>query len=130
MQVETFREAYENAVKLVSDLPQAEYRVEAFRVLFNRLLDDGRGRPPVARRRETDGAEKSTKSQTKRRILELLQAGNFDMPQSPQDVNAALKLAGFHHNGADVRMALLRLAQKKELRRVQDGPKVYKYVRP
>ncbi|HKV27289.1 MAG TPA: hypothetical protein VJN90_03310 [Candidatus Acidoferrales bacterium] len=130
MQVETCLEAYENAVKLVSDLPQAEYRVEAFRVLFTRLLDDSEGRSSVIKQRDADGPGKGTKSHTKQRILELRQTGNFDKPQSPQDVSAALKLAGFHHNDADVRMTLLRLAQKKELRRVQGGPKAFKYVRP
>lgn len=130
MQVETFVEAYENAVRLVSDLPPSEYRHEAFRELFRRLLDGDGNRSAAVSRRGPSGVQKTSKSQTKMRILELLQSGNFDMPQSPQEVNAALKLAGFHHNDADVRMTLLRLAQKKELRRVQEGQKSYKYVRP
>ena len=69
------------------------------------------------------------RSQSQQRIIEMLGDGYFDEPRLPSEARDELKVRGFHHNANDVGMALLRLAQKKILRRITVEKGQYRYVR-
>jgi hypothetical protein len=132
MQPQTFIAAYEKAEALVAQLPDQNYRTAAFQVALERLLtEDANSRqvePPIAPRKPVEGSPVEVKSDTQRRILELRDGGFFREPHLPGDVQNELRVQGFHHNSPDVRMALLRLAKKKLLRRIQDPGNQYRYA--
>ena len=68
---------------------------------------------------------------TQGRIMEMADEGFFREPRQVQQIRDELRVRGYHHNRADVRMSLLRLARKKLLRRIPVGnarPKTFAYV--
>ena len=122
------------AEEMVSSVENPAYQVAAFQVALDRLLSvpeqvaDGRTRAQKPIRQHTNG--NGLKSVTQRRILELRDAGFFQEPRFPTEVRTELRTQGFHHNADDVRMALLRLARKKVLRRLNEGDNQYRYGLP
>jgi hypothetical protein len=58
---------------------------------------------------------------TQGRILDLRSGGFFSEPRRLEQVIEELQVRGYHHNKADVRMSLLRLARKRLLRRITFG---------
>jgi hypothetical protein len=134
LEVETFAQASKQAEEIVTCIKDPALRAAAFQVLLPRLLDQSE--PATDHRTENRPValnvpvEKTHKSETKNRILELRASGFFAEPRSSTEVRERLRTDGYHHNGSDVRMALLRLAQKKELRRLQDGRGDFRYAQP
>jgi hypothetical protein len=132
MQSQTFIAACEKAGALVAQLPDQNYRNAAFQVALERLLAEDANSPQqgpaIVPRKPADGGSAEVKSDTQRRILELRDGGFFREPHLPGDVQNELRTQGFHHNGPDVRMALLRLAKKKMLRRIQEQGNQYRYA--
>ncbi len=133
MQAQSVANAVREAEKLVTGLAESPYRVAAFQVVFRELLL-GSGRKSVAMPsgKATAGSHdgNGVRSQTQKRILELVESGFFKEPRLADDVRSELRIQGFHHAEGDVRMALLRLAQKRLLRRLHDGGKAYRYTLP
>ncbi len=134
MKADVFAEACKKAMDMVSFLKEPGYRAGAFHVALERLIRESEA---VAVSRSAEGAEVRQKrngvqvrSESQRRILELREEGYFDEPRLPADVRTKLRLQGYHHNPNDVGMALLRLAQKKLLRRLHENGNIYRYSRP
>ena len=132
MQAESVVNAYQMAEEMVSKLPRGPRTDAAFQVLFERLLVSGLDRDekkaPRARPMPDGQNGHQIRSQTQRRIVELRESGFFKEPKRPEQVRSELKTLGHHHNASDVRMGLLRLAQKRELRRIQEAENVYLYA--
>lgn len=132
MQQESFLKACKEAEELVSSVGSA-FRPAAFQVALGMILSGSSLPGNVSRQSKsspTNGNGDAPRSETQRRILELVTQGFFDEPRLPNDVRDELRTQGFHHNPNDVRMSLLRLAQKKMLRRLRETEKTYRYARP
>lgn len=134
METKTFQLACREAQKLAGFLDEPQLRTAAFHVALDKLLSmpsvEAKERP--APREKGTGHEAKNgakpKSLTQRRILELRDDGYFQQPRLSTEVQAELRTRGFHHNLNDVQMALLRLAQKREFRRLNEGDKKYRYA--
>lgn len=66
-------------------------------------------------------------------IIELRDEDFFKNPRTAEEVQQAVKDKGFHHVIDPVKMALLRLVRRKELRRFKeerDKEKTFVYVYP
>ena len=132
IEVESFTQASKRAEEIVTCIKDPALRVAAYQVVLPRLLDQSgtAGGNKIGNRTAIAGGTigKAHKSETKNRILELRAEGFFAEPRSSAEVRERLRTDGYHHNAGDIRMALLRLAQNKELRRLQDGPKEFRYA--
>lgn len=131
MTVQVVSEACKKAEQMVSAIKDPSYRLAAFQVVFGKLL----GHPDPSFDRDEPNVPKhdngnQVKSETQRRVLELVSEGFFNEPKLPSEVHSQLRTQGFHHNPSDVRMALLRLARKRQLRRLQEGDNQYRYALP
>lgn len=128
-----FQQACNEALAMVSSIQDPAYRVAAFQVALMKLTGES-PEPPLGVRMpvgpKAPETPDMTKSDTKVRILEMSVEGWLNEPRLPSEVRAELQHRGFHHNPADVRMSLLRLAQAKKLRRIHEGGKSYRYVKP
>ncbi|HEY2461472.1 MAG TPA: hypothetical protein VGI16_11720 [Candidatus Acidoferrum sp.] len=126
-----FLEACQAAKEAVSSIQDATYRPVAYGVALRAILAES----PTAFTTNSLSAStppgnvpKEVKSDTKRRILELKGEGYFSDPKLPKEVHSELRVRGFHHNPSDVRMALLRLAQDKTLRRLSENGNRFRYA--
>ena len=119
---------------MVSSLENPAYRVAAFQVALGWLLSVsesvGKRQTRMHEPTKQPANGNGLKSVTQRRILELRDEGFFQDPRFPTEVRTELRTQGFHHNSNDVRMALLRLARKKVLRRLNEGDNQYRYGLP
>jgi len=129
-----FEQACREAISMVSAIEEPTYRVAAFQVALMKLtsesprfLDD---KKPASISIGQHRKEGTPKSETKARILQMISDDWLKEPRLSTEVGAELRLRGFHHNAADVRMNLLRLAKAKKLRRIQENGKAYRYVKP
>lgn len=128
---ENFLQANKEAQDIVKSIEDPALRIAAYQIVLPRLLDRPQPSRPYLDGKDTPGgnvSSKGRKSETKDRILELRESGFFLEPKSPTEVRQRLRTDGYHHNPADVRMALLRLAQKKALRRLEDGTRGFRYA--
>jgi hypothetical protein len=133
MDANRFLKACRIAEELVVPIQDPAYRTVAYGVAVQAIMSEGRTTSSLETRASTAGEEpapKAVKSDTKRRILDLKTEGYFGDPRLPSEVRSELRVRGFHHNPGDVRMALLRLAQDKTLRRVSDGGNNFRYAQP
>ena len=134
MNTKSLEQAFREAQGAVSFIPEGPYRVAAFQVRLSELSvqPSTAALPGKATNIPVKGtAQASTpKSDTKARILEMLGAGYFDQPHSPSEARSELRTRGFHHNPQDVRMTLLRLARSKQLRRLREGERDFRYAKP
>ena len=76
-------------------------------------------------------SKKGSLSGTQGRIAELADEGFFGEPRVAEQVQEEMRVKGYHHSKADVRMSLLRLARKRLLRRIVTGEgkkKIFTYV--
>ena len=128
-----FLEACRAAEEMVEPIENPTYRGAAYGVALQLMVSEAKvGKPNLLESLSPAvGAEsKPLKSDTKRRILELRTEGYFKDPRLPAEVRSELRVRGFHHNPADIRMALLRLAQEKALRRLTEGANNFRYAQP
>jgi hypothetical protein len=128
----TVERAYAEAQQAVHFIPEGQYRAAAFQVMFMRLLQPDANLTAESSRQpipKTNGHAKAPKSETKNRILAMIADGYFDDPRLPNEVRSELQTRGFHHNAADVRMSLLRMAQNRELRRLRQSDREFRYVK-
>jgi len=128
-----FLEACQAAKGMVDSIEDPAYRGAAYGVALLLIVSEANvGKPtPLEPLPPAVGTEsKPVKSDTKRRILELRTEGYFKDPRLPAEVRSELRTRGFHHNPADIRMALLRLAQEKALRRLTEGGNNFRYAQP
>ncbi|SRR6267142_2241002 len=128
-----FLEACRAAEELVAQIQDSSCRAAAYGVAVQAILSEGRVTTSPETRTAASGhgrASKAVKSDTKRRILDLKTEGYFGDPRLPSEVRSELRVRGFHHNPDDVRMALLRMARDKALRRLSDGGNNFRYAQP
>lgn len=126
-------QAYAGAIEAVRFIPEGPYRVAAFQVVFDQMTQitamvEAHAISDAVP--ESNGHAKARRSETQNRILAMKGDGYFDNPRLPSEVRSELQTRGFHHNPSDVRMALLRLAQSKELRRLREGEREFRYAKP
>lgn len=128
-----FIEACRVAEQVVAPIHDSTYRAVAYGVAIQAIMSETGA--PISEKSESSATGlgavvKTVKSDTKRRILDLKTEGYFKDPRLPSEVKSELRVRGFHHNPSDVRMALLRLAQDKTLRRLNDGGNNFRYAQP
>ncbi len=111
----------------LSRVKEKQLRIALAGPLFQRILEEVSGGKPAAPRDRQAGPVSDKldggigPSGTQARIMELEREGFFSEPRLPDQVRHTLRVKGYHHNRADIRMSLLRLARKKKLRRVEHG---------
>jgi hypothetical protein len=140
-------EARKKAEAAVAEMPEGELRVEAFKLILNRLLSGGEGpeptqKPRTAARRHSS-ARKGTAAENQaedfvprsapERILTLKAEGFFEKERGIGEVREELQTHGWRYDVTALSGTLIGLVQRRELRRskVDDGKKTtYKYFNP
>ena len=122
---------------VVKGMPKGDERLEAFKIVFNRLLSESPGPTAEGPHKPTKGKTSSRQTEKKPtipgRILSLKDEGFFGKQRTLSDVQQELKNKGWPYTQPNLSGPLQKLARKKELRRipVKDGKKsVYKYTNP
>jgi hypothetical protein len=148
MDTKTLIEARKQAEAAVAEMPEGELRVEAFKLILNRLLagnetaDSGRKHKP--KRHGSDHSRASNKTTTSEnqdvmprsipaRILALKAENFFSDERGIGEIREELQTHGWRYDVTALSGALMGLVQKRELRRskVTDGKKTtYKYFNP
>jgi len=136
MDANTLIEARKKAELAVAEMPEGELRVEAFKLILNRLLADG-GRHHRGKDRKTkhqnEPLEDAVPRSAPSRILELKSEGFFDEQRGIGEVREELQTHGWRYDVTDLSGPLMKLVRERELRRskVKDGNKTtYKYFNP
>lgn len=147
MDTKAIIEARKKAEAAVAEMAEDELRVEAFKLILNRLLSGGEGSEPTrksrpatrrdARGHESKGAESRPEDFVPRsapeRILALKAEGFFEKERGIGEVREELQTHGWRYEVTALSGALIGLVQRRELRRskVDDGKKTtYKYFNP
>jgi len=147
MDANTLIEARKKAELAVAEMPEGELRVEAFKLILNRLLMDGGSPTPVGKGpavRHQRGKNRKTKHHaehqedavprsTPSRVLELKAEGFFDQQRGIGEIREELQTHGWRYGLTDLSGPLMKLVRERELRRskVKDGNKTtYKYFNP
>jgi hypothetical protein len=139
-------EARKKAESAVAEMPEGELRVEAFKVILNRLLADGGGPAPQAKghvrrqrgrsRNDTPSAERhevAVPRSAPARVLALKAEGFFDEQRGIGEIRNELQTHGWRYDITALSGTLMTLVQKRELRRLKadDGKRTsYKYFNP
>jgi hypothetical protein len=147
MDTKAIIEARKKAEAAVAEMPEGELRVEAFKLILNRLLSGGERTDPAgkslpATRRHANAREsKATENQAEdlvprsapQRILALKAEGFFEKERGIGEVREELQTHGWRYDVTALSGALIGLVQRRDLRRlkVDDGKKTaYKYFNP
>jgi hypothetical protein len=139
-------EARKKAEAAVAEMPEGELRLEAFKIILNRLLSGGEGSSPERSERAKGHRERAAKRKAANeenadviprsapaRILALKAEGFFDEQRGIGEIREELQTHGWRYEVTALSGALMSLVQKRELRRskVEDGSKTtYKYFNP
>jgi len=137
-------EARQKAEAAVAEMPEGELRLEAFKLILNRLLSGGDKAAPVSTKARGGGrSERRTRQTTERddavprstpdRILALKEEGFFSEQRGIGEIRDELQTHGWMYDVTALSGPLMKLVRKRELRRlnVQDGNKTtYKYFNP
>jgi hypothetical protein len=148
MDTKALIEARKKAEAAVADMPEGELRVEAFKMILNRLLvgdeaaDTARknrrkrrsatelhGSGPDAEPQRGDAMPRSAPE----RILSLKGEGFFSEPRGIGEIREELQTHAWRYDVTALSGSLMTLVQRKHLRRskVTDGKKtIYKYFNP
>jgi len=147
MDADSLKEARKKAERAVADMPEGELRVEAFKLILNRLLTEGDSEVPERKRRSSrqqrsknrdrnsasEGHEDAVPRSAPARILELKADGFFDEQRGIGEVRDELQTHGWRYDVTALSGPLMKLVRARELRRskVTDGSKTtYKYFNP
>jgi hypothetical protein len=140
--------ARKRAEEAVEGMPDGELKVEAFKIILNRLLIGPGAAPAVpdtkTRRRSRQSAKRESAATTTEqegvvprsaptRILALKADGFFEEQRGIAEVRDELQTHGWRYHITALSGTLMGLVQRRELRRlkVQDGNKTtYKYFNP
>ena len=136
--LEVSRQAAREVESAVSTIKDPHLRGVIAGVIMQRILDevDTEGGSASAKAAAVGSGytgEMARKGGTQSRILDLRSDNFFRDPRRLEEVLEELRIRGYHHNKSDVRMSLLRLARKKQLRRIALGEgrqRMYLYVSP
>lgn len=147
MDTKAIIEARKKAEAAVAEMPEGDLRVEAFKLILNRLLSGGedaettrKSRSATRRHagaRERKAAENQAQHFVPRsapeRILALKAEGFFEKERGIGEVREELQTHGWRYDVTALSGTLIGLVQRRELRRlkVDDGNKTtYKYFNP
>jgi len=147
MDAKVLIEARQKAEQAVAEMPEGELRIEAFKIILNRLLSEEASpvpRPQVRsprhqrvtnRKRQSgrDNEEDTVPRSVPARILALKADGFFDAQRGIGEIRDELQTHGWRYNVTGLSGPLMRLVRERELRRlkVDDGGKTtYKYFNP
>jgi hypothetical protein len=147
MDANTLIEARKKAELAVAEMPEGELRVEAFKLILNRLLMDGGSSTPVSKspagrhqrdknrnaKQQAQHQEDTVPRSTPSRVLELKAEGFFDRQRGIGEIREELQTHGWRYGLTDLSGPLMKLVRERELRRskVKDGNKTtYKYFNP
>ena len=127
------------AEKAVEDMRDGEFKLKAFEVILNHLLSPGKAEPGL----ESSGAPKAKPGKYKSadidsesiagRILVLKDEGFTKAPKTIGEIRAELQAHGWHYPVTTLSGELIRLVQKRKLRRqkVKVGNKlIWQYTNP
>jgi hypothetical protein len=147
MDTKAIIEARKKAEAAVEEMPEGELRVEAFKLILNRLLSGGEGSEPTRESRqatrrhasahESKAAENQAEDFVPRsateRILALKAERFFEKERGIGEVREELQTHGWRYDVTALSGTLMGLVQRRELRRskVVNGKKTtYKYFNP
>jgi hypothetical protein len=132
-------ELRKQAEKAVEDMQDGEFKLKAFEVILNHLLSPGKTMPTsdrteVARKppRGYESVEVDSES-TSGRILVLKDEGFMKSPKTIGEIRGELQAHGWHYPVTTLSGELLKLVQKRRLRRQRSkvGKKlVWQYSNP
>jgi hypothetical protein len=140
-------EARKKAEAAVAEMPEGELRIEAFKLILNRLLSGSEGDNPGQKSRSGSQrrssarqghvADASTEDAVPRsapaRILALKREGFFEQERGISEIREELQTHGWRYELTALSGTLMGLVQHRELRRskVENGNKTtYKYFNP
>ncbi len=148
MDADSLKDARKKAELAVADMPEGELRVEAFKLILNRLLAEGGSAAPEQKGRSgrhhrgenrshnssSEGHEDAAPRSVPARILELKAVGFFDEERGIGEIRDELQTQGWRYDLTALSGPLMKLVQARELRRSKvgdDGKKTtYKYFNP
>jgi hypothetical protein len=147
MDTNSLIEARKKAEAAVAEMPEGELRVEAFKLILNRLLSGGDSSEPPprarssgrrgageARRKTGEGPnEDAVPRSAPARVLALKAEGFFKEQRGIGEIRDELQTHGWRYDVTALSGTLIGLVQRRELRRlkVDDGSKTtYKYFNP
>jgi len=145
MDANSLIEARKKAELAVAEMPDGELKVEAFKLILNRLLADSGDRASERKarpghrgknqKRDPSGeeSEDAVPRSAPARILALKAEGFFDETRGIGEIRDELQTHGWRYDVTALSGTLMRLVQKRELKRskVVDGKKTtYKYFNP
>lgn len=127
------------AEKAVEDMRDGEFKLKAFEVILNHLLSPGKAEPilessevPKAKPGGHKAADKDLES-IAGRILVLKDENFMKTPKTIGEIRAELQAHGWHYPVTTLSGELIRLVQKRKLRRqkIKVGNKlIWQYTNP
>ena len=138
MDVKKLIEVRKEAEKAVSDMPDGDLKLKAFEVILNYLMSGG-VEAKVMQKGETKEApskiekEDFPEKSVAGRLLVLKEEGFFKNPKSLAEVRQELEAHGWHYPNTTIAPILIRIVQKKKLRRqkIKEAHKqLWKYSNP
>ena len=144
MDTNSIIEARKKAEAAVAEMPEGELRVEAFKLILNKLLSGSDSSEPArkarsgGRRSAGEGRRKSSEDESvprsaPARILALKTEGFFKEERGIGEIRDELQTHGWRYDVTALSGTLIGLVQRRELRRLKadDGSKTtYKYFNP
>jgi hypothetical protein len=132
-------ELRKQAEKAVDDMQDGEFKLKAFEVILNHLLSPGKTEPTSGKHRDTRAQQEKYEStetdseSTGGRILVLKDEGFMKSPKTIGEIRGELQAHGWHYPVTTLSGELLKLVQKRKLRRqrVKVGNKlIWQYSNP
>ncbi len=131
-------ELRKEAEKVVADMPEGDIKVKAFEVILVHLMSVAEGPKPQRVLSsedsvQTEDSEEANASSVAGRLMVLREEGFFKSPKALAEIREELKAHAWHYTNATIAHSLIKLVQKKKLRRqrvTQGNAKAWKYTNP
>jgi len=122
MDVKKLIELRKEAEKAVAEMPDGDLKLKAFEVFLNHLISVGTAPsfPPSHSHDETSAKSEDSDFPTQSvagRLIVLREEGFFKSPKSLAEIREELQTHGWHYPNATIAPILIKLVQKKRLRR-------------
>jgi len=147
MDTNALKEALKQAERAVAEMPEGDLRVEAFKIILNRVLAESGSQVPTqkdagnaphreksrTRQRRGDSHEGVVPHSVPARILTLKTEGFFAEQRGIGEIRDELQTHGWRYKVTALSGPLMRLVRERELRRSKvddDGKTTYKYFNP
>lgn len=137
MDTQKLIELRKQAERAVADMQDGEFKLKAFEVILSHLLSPGEAEPiPDFSKEVKQKAEKAKDMEVESiagRILVLKDEGFMKTPKSISEMRAELQAHGWHYPVTTLSGELIRLVQKRKLRRQKEkigNKSIYLYSNP